>query len=82
MQERLEERLERWKSDVEQRCIDNAMDLAIAIVDSTIIANARVNRDTSGKPDIPLRPAKPEFVIPEDSTPVKPFLREKTDTSQ
>lgn len=80
MEEKLQERVERWKADLEQRCLDQAMDQAIAIVDSTIIANARLNRDTAGKPYVPLRPVKPEFVIPKDSLPVKPLLKEKTDS--
>jgi hypothetical protein len=82
IQEKLDERFERWKADLEQRCLDQAMDKAIAIVDSTIIANARLNRDTAGKPVIPMRPEKPTFVIPKDSTPVKPLLKKRQDTLQ
>lgn len=81
IQEKLDERFERWKEDLNQRCLDQAMDKAIAIVDSTIIANARLNRDTAGKPNVPLRPVKPDFVMPDDSTPVKPLLRNSKDTS-
>ena len=80
--EKVEERFEHWKIDLGKRCLDQAMDQAIAIVDSTIIANARLNRDTAGKPNIPLRPVKPDFVIPEDSTPVKPLLKPGKDTIQ
>lgn len=80
IEEKLQERVERWKADLEKRCLDEAMDRAIAIVDSTIIANARLNRDTAGKPNVPVRPVKPEFVIPKDSTPVKPLLKEKKDS--
>lgn len=72
--EKVEERFERWKADMEKRCFDQSMETAIAIVDSTIIANARRNRDAAGHPNIPFRPERPEFVIPDDSTPVKPLL--------
>lgn len=74
MAERLQEKMERWRADAAKACLKTAEDRAIAIVDSTIIANARFSRDTSDLPDVPGRPVRPDFVPPKDSTPVKPIL--------
>ena len=74
MQERLDDRLQRWKAGVNRNCKKKIMDEAVAIVDSTLLANARFQRDTSDIPFIPERPVKPDFVAPQDSVPVKPIL--------
>ena len=74
MQERLEGRLERWREGVNRNCKKRVMDAAVAIVDSTLLANARLKRDTSDIPNIPHRPNKPDFVAPKDSVPIKPIL--------
>jgi hypothetical protein len=74
MEERLAERLERWRSEHEAACLQRVMDRATAIVDSTLIANARLGRDTSGAPFVPLRPEKPTYVPPKDSVPIRPLL--------
>jgi hypothetical protein len=74
MQERLDERLNQWYAELRKNCRKKVMERAIAIVDSTIIANARLNRDLSGTPLLPSRPQKPDFEAPADSTPVKPLI--------
>ena len=76
IQERLDDRLTRWRNGVNRNCKKSVMDAAIAIVDSTLLANARFQRDTSDIPAIPDRPEKPDFVAPKDSIPVKPILEE------
>lgn len=79
MQERLDDRLGRWREGVNRNCRNKVMDAAIAIVDSTLLANARFKRDTSDIPDIPGRPNRPEFIAPNDTIPVKPILQNITD---
>ena len=74
IQERVTKRLNTWKRNWEMKCRKNVMDRATAIVDSTIVANARLNRDTAGLPPLPERPQKPEFIAPDDSLPVQPLL--------
>lgn len=74
MAERLDDKLNNWQSDAIKVCLKKIEDRAVAIVDSTIIADARHNRDTLGLPHIPGRPLRPDFVPPKDSTPVKPIL--------
>lgn len=80
MQERLEERLAQWKAEVVRICAKKIDERAVAIVDSTIIANAKANRDTSGLPFVPGRPVKPDFRPPEDTLAVKPLLRTGKDS--
>jgi hypothetical protein len=80
MEEKVQERLDYWKADMVKKCVREVEERAVAIVDSTIIANAKANRDTAGIPLIPGRPAKPEFKPPADTIPVKPFLAPGKDT--
>ena len=78
MQEKLEEKLANWRSELEKKCKERVLDSAIVIVDSTLIANARRNRE-SETPPLPGRPGKPQITLPEDTTPVAPLLK-KPDT--
>ncbi len=71
MQERLTERLDRWKSDMVKKCRE---DKAASLTDSIVIANAKLNRDTSIHMLIPGRPTRPDYQPPVDSVPVKPIL--------
>ena len=82
IQERLDKRLKLWKEGMYRNCRKKAMDASIAIVDSTLLANARLKRDTTDIPSIPLRPDRPEFIPPEDSTPVRQILKTDTTTIQ
>jgi hypothetical protein len=74
MQERLTERMARWREGVERNCRDKVMETASAIADSTMLSNARSSRDSSGLPPIPGRPNRPDFRPPEDSLEVKPIF--------
>jgi hypothetical protein len=74
IQGKVVERLNRWKDDWEKKCRKEVMERATVIVDSTILANARFNRDTSGLPKMPQRPEKPGFSAPNDTTPIRPLL--------
>lgn len=76
MQERLAERLDRWKSDMVKKCTKDVEDKAITLTDSILIANAKLNRDTSIHSLIPGRPTRPDYKPPTDSVQVKPILKE------
>ncbi|MBI5914001.1 MAG: hypothetical protein HY842_01375 [Bacteroidetes bacterium] len=80
MQERLAERLDRWKADMNKKCRREVEEKAVALTDSIIIANARQNRDTSILSVIPGRPTRPDYRPPTDSVPVKPLLEPRKDT--
>jgi hypothetical protein len=75
MQERLTERLDRWAADVTKKCRKEVETKAIALTDSIVIANAKLNRDTSVHSLIPGRPTRPNYKPPTDSVQVKPFLK-------
>lgn len=75
MQERLAERIDRWKTDTEKKCRKDIDEKATALTDSIIIANAKQNRDTSIHQLIPGRPTRPDYVPPVDSAPVEPILK-------
>ncbi len=74
MQERLDGRLDRWRKGVKRVCLKKVLEDAEAIVDSTLLANARFKRDTSDIPIVPERPDRPDFVPPEDSVAVEPIF--------
>lgn len=76
MQERLAERVDRWKADMVKKCRNEVEDKAAVLTDSIVIANAKLNRDTSIHTLIPGRPTRPDYKPPTDSVPVKPILKE------
>lgn len=80
MQEKLNERIALWQAELEGQCQEKVMERAAFIVDSTIIANARLERDSNENFIIPARPEKPEFVIPADTAAIRPLLPTKRDT--
>ena len=75
MQERLNERIERWEVDMLKKCRKEVETKAIALTDSIVIANAKLNRDTSIHSLIPGRPTRPDYPPPTDSVQVEPFLK-------
>lgn len=75
VQERLAERLDRWKADMDKKCRKEVETKAVALSDSIIIENAKQNRDTSIHLLIPGRPTRPDYRPPTDSVQVKPFLK-------
>lgn len=75
MQERLQERIGKWKDDMNRKCRNDVEDKATALSDSIIIANAKSNRDTSIHLLIPGRPNRPDYKPPTDSVPVEPVLK-------
>ena len=75
MQERLVERLDRWEIEMGKKCLREIDTRAIALTDSIVIANAKLNRDTSIQAIIPGRPTRPDYHPPTDTVPVKPVLK-------
>jgi hypothetical protein len=73
MQERFQNRLDQWLADLRKNCEKRVLDRAVAIVDSSLIANARENRDATGI-YLPSRPGEPDIFIPVDSLPVLPLF--------
>lgn len=75
MEARLEKRLQTWRKGQLDRCRREVLKAATAIVDSTLLTDARLNRDLSDLPFIPGRPRRPGFEAPEDTTPIAPLLQ-------
>ena len=78
IQEKLEERVEKYKSEKRNACNKKVLKAAGAIADSILLVEARLKRDTSGKPLIPEKPELPEIVPIIDTLPVKPFFRDSS----
>jgi hypothetical protein len=78
--EELNNRLESWHAEIERTCIQQAYDEASRIVDSMLIATAKLQRDSTGKLFLPPRPEKPEFGASPDSITVEPLLKFRKDT--
>ncbi len=73
--DKLVERRMIWETDVRRKCRESVLSKAVAIADSMIIAQARQQRDTSGRPLIPPRPDSPPPVESDlDSLPLQPLL--------
>lgn len=78
IQQTVEDRIQRYTIEKNNSCREKALKEAGAIVDSILLAEARLKRDTAGRPPIPEKPEIPEIVPVEDSLPVKPFFRDSS----
>ena len=70
-------KLETFRKIKEQNCRDEVLTAASLIADSLIIANARMQLDTTFKPPKPFKPEQPTLQTLIDSVPVKPLFKEK-----
>ncbi|MCB0560656.1 MAG: hypothetical protein KDD09_16990 [Phaeodactylibacter sp.] len=67
-------RIQNYKQVRMDRCYEKALEEASRLADSILILEARLERDTLGKPPKPEKPEKPEIKAVLDSTPIKPLL--------
>ena len=59
----------------EAKCTTKVLERAGELVDSTLIARAKLQvKEIVTKPEIPFRPDRPEVKLPKDSTPVIPII--------
>lgn len=77
IEEEVAQRIENYKQVRMERCYEKALEEASYLADSILIREARLKRDTLGKPPKPARPEKPEIKTVLDSTPIKPLLEGK-----
>jgi hypothetical protein len=75
-------RLDYWRKELDKTCRQTALDAASKIVDSTLIAEAKLQRDTLGKLLLPPRPVRPEFDATPDTLQVKPLLKFGRDSTR
>ncbi len=78
IQQTVEDRIQRYTKEKKNSCREKALKEAGAIVDSILLSEARLKRDTAGRPAIPEKPERPEIVPVEDSLPVQPFFRDSS----
>lgn len=78
IQEKLNERVEQYKSEKRNACREKVLKAAGVIADSILLVEARLKRDTSNRPPIPDKPELPKIIPIRDSVPVKPFFRDSS----
>jgi len=71
---KIEEKVIRWKNSMRTKCSEDVLETAIAIVDSTLIARARLDIDSIQKPVKPIKPMMPVIKELKDTMPVAPIL--------
>ena len=74
IEERIAYRMGNWTHTYKKQCREDVLEAAAAIVDSTLIVNARRHKDTLDRPFRPSKPDNPNFVAPEDTVPVAPLV--------
>jgi hypothetical protein len=86
IQEKVDERIGNYVRLMRQKCEERVLERATTIVDSILIEQAKMRKDSLGKLPKPDRPTAPNIKSSLDSTPVAPlFSLEdslKTDTTQ
>lgn len=72
--QKLEERVNRWKNSMQTKCKERVLDEAAALVDSILIARARLDVDSIPKPEKPIKPPMPVIKELKDTLPIAPIL--------
>lgn len=76
----LSERLEAFRQTQERFCKEKSLEKAVKVVDSILVARARLEKDSLDKPPRPTRPERPALQSPLDSSPVRPLLPAEVDS--
>lgn len=72
--QKIEEKVKRWQNSMREKCKENVLEAAAAIVDSILIAQARLDVDSIPKPDKPVKPQMPVIKKLKDTLPIAPIL--------
>jgi len=76
IEQKIEEKLQRWKKSNTRKCSERVLEAATNLVDSTLIARARLDVDSIPKPLKPTKPTKPEIKELQDTLPIAPILKD------
>lgn len=76
IQSEVDKRVTEYKNTIYGQCLDRALEKAGLLADSILIVEARLERDTSGRPPKPVKPERPEIKTLIDTLPIKPFFRD------
>ena len=79
IQEKLEERLTDYEEILMRKCREEILAQAGKIVDSILISEARLAKDTLDRPAKPERPEKPDIKTVLDSTPIAPIIEKNNE---
>ena len=75
IEETLQERLKNYREIRAKACRSKVLEAATSIVDSILIDEARMKKDTLLKPRKPEKPVKPAIKTIIDTVPIAPFLK-------
>ena len=78
VEQEVENRLALYRRILNQQCRDNILEEAGRIADSILITEARLKRDSLGKPPKPEKPERPELKQLKDSLTLDPLFRDTT----
>jgi hypothetical protein len=67
-------RIQQIMKNKKQRCLQESLERASTIVDSLVIARAKLDKDTLSKPPKPEKPLPPNRLTLKDTLQIKPFL--------
>jgi len=76
IKERVAANIAQFENRQKQQCYKKAMQEAVLVADSIVLAQALAAKDTS-QLFRPTKPLKPTVVIPKDDTPIAPLFKEK-----
>jgi hypothetical protein len=78
VEQQVEQQLATYKRILLKQCRDNILTEAGRLADSILITEARLRRDSMGKPPRPVKPDKPELKTLKDSLGLDPLFRDTT----
>ncbi|MCB0617245.1 MAG: hypothetical protein KDC32_02875 [Saprospiraceae bacterium] len=74
-QQRLQEKIDNYRSLVQRKCRQSVLDSASVIVDSILITQAKARKDSAlARPPKPDKPLQPERRLPIDSSAIHPLF--------
>ncbi len=76
IEQRLEDRMLNYTTTLNKKCMERVMEEAARVADSILIAEARLKKDTIGKPLRPDRPKMPEIKKSTDTAALTPLFEE------
>ncbi len=74
IEQKIEEKVNRWVNSMREKCKENVLEEAAALVDSILIARARLDVDSIPKPEKPIKPEMPMIKELKDTLPIAPIL--------
>lgn len=81
LEKEVEERIATYREILFQKCREDILEEAGEIVDSILITEARLQRDSTNKPPKPEKPEKPELKMLKDSLSLDPLFRDSMPTN-